>query len=146
MAIMARATLSQRIFLRAVPLAMTAVFLWASWVAIARDSVPPLVLLMQGLLTALAWYGYLRVPREMSLDDRTLVCTRPAGRLVVAVEEIRRLDVREWDRGFVVITTTRGRIHALRRMPGLAALVTRTAAMNSSVSIRGQLPHAELQR
>ena len=137
----AAVTTSQRLLLWIVPLALTVSCAWALRTWLAGNPLALTVLLLEIGLTGLAWYGYLRVPREVSLQGPTLVCAAPAGAASIHIGDIQRINVRGVHRGFVEVSTRRRRIFMLRNMTGLLPILARVAAERPSIVVSGRFPH-----
>jgi hypothetical protein len=65
---------------------------------------------------------------------------RPIGSISVPIAEIRKVDARAWNRGFVVVTAEHRKIYMLRSTKNLLAIVNEIKQQNRSVMVVGNVP------
>ena len=101
----------------------------------------PIPLLVGGLgITVVAWFGYLTIPYEFGYEAGQPISFQAVVRTVrVAFQDIKSIDARRWNRGFVTLRHTGGSIHLLRQMPGTNELIADIQRRNPSVLIRGSM-------
>lgn len=136
----ATVTTLQRCFLWFAPSLVTAGFLGVCGEALTGNYVPWAVWIAGSIMVPLVWWSYLSVPRRVSLQGNTLVFETPRANIAVAIDEIRRIDARYWNRGHVIITAGRRMIYVLRGMPNLRAVVEAVLDQHPDTKFVGQLP------
>ena len=101
----------------------------------------PLPVLIIGLIfSALAWYGYMSIPYQFDYEPGKFISFRSVRRTVrIAFQEIKSLDCRKWNSGFVFIRHASGSIVIFRNMPGLKELMEEIQRFAPSVEIRGRI-------
>ena len=110
------------------------------WVAAIWKGAPILVLVMGFILAALAWHSYMTIPYQFAYEAGESICFQSVIRSVcVAFQDIRSVDVRKWNRGFVTIRHMGGSINLLRNMPGLKDLVEEIQRFNLSAVVKGRI-------
>jgi hypothetical protein len=102
-------------------------------------SAPWGVTLLWFSLVGLSWYSYLSIPRVALLKEGILRCERPMGQLQIPTSDIREIDARRWNRGFVRISAQGRTTGFLRAMPGLLEMLVAIVAQRGDIVVRGDL-------
>jgi len=126
---------SRRALLVAIPLVVTGAWAVAVW-----HGVPLSVAIGGVLLVALAWSGYLDVTYEFEVGpDDTIQFRSIARRRTLALREIRYIDARRWNRGFVTLRYAGGTVAIFRAMPGVRELVEEVRRRSPGTLVKGDL-------
>jgi len=65
---------------------------------------------------------------------------RPMGSITVPIAEVRKVDARAWNRGFVIVTAEHRKIYMLRSTKNLFAIVNEIKQQNPSAMVVGNVP------
>jgi hypothetical protein len=107
--------------------------------AASNPWVPALLWLIGALGVFLAWSSYLSIPRRVVINGADVVFERPIGTLSMPILAILHIDVRAWNRGFVVLSTQRRKLYLLRHMPDLFTIVADITQHNPSTIVVGRI-------
>jgi tellurite resistance protein TehA-like permease len=121
------------------PLLVPVLALWFARVAPSDPSVRGPIWIFCVVVTVGAWWSYLSVPRTVIINGADLVFERPIGKSQLVIGEIRSIDARAWNRGFVVINARRRKIFLLQGTKNLSAIVTGIRQQKPSVTIIGKM-------
>jgi hypothetical protein len=138
--VLATTTRLQRFFLWAAPAIVTAGYIAVAVLALAGQHVPAVLWLGGGVMVLLAWWSFLSVPRSVLVHGSTLIFVVPRHNFDIAIEDIREIDSREWNRGYIVFSSSRRRVFVLRGMPNLGAVVALVLERNAGTLLKGQSP------
>lgn len=136
----ATVTRAQRAYLWGLPLLLSAGCVATLWRLSTGQAIPKYFVPIAVLVTVLAWYACLHVPRHVSMKDGVLVFLTGTGVVSINVQDVERIDVRLWKSGYVDVIASRRRIGLLRNMPGLLPLLAQAARDNPMIAVRGSLP------
>jgi site-specific recombinase XerD len=91
-------------------------------------------------IAVVAWFGYMAVPYEFAYEAGSPIYFRSVVRAVrVTFQDIKSVDARRWNRGFVTLRHTGGSINLLRHMPGIDELIAEIHRLNPSAVVRGSM-------
>lgn len=101
----------------------------------------PVPVLIPGCaLCVLAWHSYMRLPYQFVYASGEWITFQSVLRTVqVAFRDVRSVDARRWNRGFVTIRHESGSIHLLRNTPGIGGLVAEIQHSNPSAMVKGSV-------
>jgi len=92
------------------------------------------------IFVILTWYSYMTIPFEFEFAPDNCLRFRAIGRkLIVSIYDIREIDARAWNRGFVTFRLSRGVIYLFLAMPGLKNLIEEVKSNNQSVQVKVSL-------
>jgi hypothetical protein len=137
---LATTTRLQRLFLWVAPAIVTAGYIAVAVVALMGQHVPVVLWLVGAVMVLLAWWSFLSVPRSVLVRDSRLVFVVPRHNFDMAIEEIRQIDSRKWNRGYVIFSSSRKEVFLLRGMPNLGAVVALVLERNVGTRLKGQTP------
>jgi hypothetical protein len=95
------------------------------------------ILLFGAPLAAFMWFSFLSLPLEVDLRSDALYCRSRLRTSVVPVFQIRAIDARAWNRGFIRIRHSSGSFFMLRSMVGVFDLIGMVRTINPRIECRG---------
>jgi hypothetical protein len=137
----ATTTRPQRVLLWLAPALITIAMLGFTIGAASDPRAPGPLWILGVIIVAVGWWSYASIPRRIALNGAELVLDRPIGSMSVPIAEVRRVDARVWNRGFVTVITQRRKIYLLRSTKNLFAIVAEIKQQNPSVTVVGDVPH-----
>jgi hypothetical protein len=140
--ITATTTTLQRVLLWLAPSLVTVALLVFAADAALDSGVPGLPWIPLLLGAPLVWFSYLSVPRRLIVEGTDLILDRPIGKASLPIRNIRRVNARAWNRGFVVISAARRKIFLFRNTRNLAAIVGEIRRQNPAAVVVGEVPSA----
>jgi hypothetical protein len=110
------------------------------WVIALLWQVPATVSIIGFVLSGFVWYSEMTSPFEFEIGDSDSLRFRAvARRQNIPISDFREVDARLWNRGFVTLRYSAGRIYLLRTMPGMKDLIEHLQKHNSKIVVRGGL-------
>jgi hypothetical protein len=104
------------------------------------DKLPILQKIIILIITGIIWYSYLNVPHEIVMENKEDIIFISLWRtIVVPVVEIKSINMRLWNGGFVTIVAQNARINIFRSMTGLNDLIDKIKSINAVADYRGNL-------
>lgn len=136
----ATTTRPQRVLLWLAPALITIAMVGFAAGAASDPRAPGANLDTRGYRHRLGWWSYVSIPRRIAVDGSDLRLDRPLGSITVPIAEIRKVDARGWNRGFVIVTAEHRKIYMLRSTKNLFAVVNEIKQQNPSVMVVGNAP------
>lgn len=136
----ATTTRPQRVLLWLAPALITIAMVGFAAGAASDRRAPAPIWILGVIAIAVGWWSYVSIPRRIAVDGSDLRLDRPLGSITVPIAEIRKVDARGWNRGFVIVTAEHRKIYMLRSTKNLFAVVNEIKQQNPSVMVVGNAP------
>jgi hypothetical protein len=130
----------QQLFLWLATAVVTAGYVGVAVEALAGQHVPVVLWIFGTVMLPSAWWSFLSVPRSVLVGEGKLIFVVPQRHFDIAITDIREIDAREWNRGYVVFSAGRKKVFVLRGMRDLRAVVALVLERNPGTLLRGQAP------
>jgi hypothetical protein len=141
----ATTTRPQRVLLWLAPALITIAMLGFAAAAASDPRAPGPIWILGVLVVAVGWWSYVSIPRRIAVNGSDLLLERPIGSITVPIAEVRKIDARAWNRGFVIVTAENRKIHLLRSTRNLFAIVNEIKQQNPSAMVVGDVPRVAEQ-
>ena len=82
------------------------------------------------------------IPRRIAVDGADLRLECPMGSITVPIAEVRKVDARAWNRGFVIVTAEHRKIYMLRSTKNLFAISPKPPKLVREPCVPGPLGRA----
>lgn len=99
----ATTTRPQRVLLWLAPALITIAMVGFAAGAASDPRAPAPIWILGVIAIAVGWWSYVSIPRRIAVDGSDLRLDRPLGSITVPIAEIRKVDARGWNRGFVIV-------------------------------------------
>jgi hypothetical protein len=138
--VQATTTRLQQLFLWLAPAVVTAGYVGVAVEALAGRHVPVALWILGSVMVPMAWWSFLSVPRSVLIDEGKLIFVMPQRHFDIAITDMREIDAREWNSGYVVLSAGRKKVFVLRGMQDLGSVVALVLERNANTLLRGQTP------
>jgi len=136
----ATTTRPQRVLLWLAPALITIAMVSFAVGAASDPRAPGPIWILGIIAVAMGWWSYVSIPRRIAVDGADLRLERPMGSITVPIAEVRKVDARAWNRGFVIVTAEHRKIYMLRSTKNLFAIVNEIKQQNPSAMVVGNVP------
>jgi len=136
----ATTTRPQRVLLWLAPAFITIAMLGFAAAAASDPHAPGPIWILGVIVAAVGWWSYVSIPRRISVNGTDLLLERPIGSITVPIAEVRKVDARPWNRGFVTVTSENRKIYLLRGTRNLFAIINEIKQQNPSAMVVGAVP------